>query len=205
MEINYERELIKFQKEVLGFEKVIDAKNRKIELLEAELKRIKEGKGKELPTSETVESSRIGQSSSSSQKGELLKNKTPTSQEDSSKGVEKSDVRESILTTNSSKTIYIQKNSVDESVGSVEIILVEKEEQKSTEKRSGKTRPIHDDLQDEKRFYCKNCSSHFKRKDLLEFHKKHNCCQELQHYICKDCNKGFYSDLPYVNITTRII
>ena len=57
VEINYERELIKFQKEVLGFEKVIDTKNRKIELLEAELKRIKEGKGEELPTSEAVESS----------------------------------------------------------------------------------------------------------------------------------------------------
>ena len=72
---------------------------------------------------------------------------------------------------------------------------MEKEEQKSTEKRSGKTRPIHDDLQDEKRFYCKNCSSHFARKDSLEFHKKYNCCQELRRYICKDCNKGFYSNV----------
>ena len=187
LENNYEREIIKFQKEVLGYEKIIDTKSKKIEQLESELKRLKERKGDE---SETPDAAQNKQSSSTSESQKIVRRK-----EDSSCG-EKSDIQESVLKGKSTQTIYIQKTIMDETSTVPELILVEKEKQKSTEKRSGKTHPVPEGLRskEKKRYYCDNCSSHFTRKDSLEYHKKHNCCQEVRRHICKDCNKGFYSD-----------
>ena len=183
LENNYERELIKFQKEVIGYEKIIDAKNQKIKELEEELKILKKMKGTDSQTATSVQSCSTGESQNISAR-----------KEESSKS--NVDVEESVLKGKGSQTIYIQKTMIGETSDTSEIILVEKEKEKSTCKRSGKTMPVPDSLRrkDEIRHYCDKCSSHFKRKDSLENHKKYHCLQQLRRHICEECNKGFYSD-----------
>ena len=182
IENNYERELIKFQKEVIGYEKIIDAKNKKIKELEEELEILKKTKGTDSQTPTSVQSCSTGESQNISARKEGESSK--------------SNVEENVLKGKGSQTIYIQKTMIGQTSDTSEIILVEKEEEKSTCKRSGKTMPVPESLRrtDEIRYYCDKCSSHFKRKDSLENHKKHHCLQQLRRHICVECTKGFYSE-----------
>ena len=135
IENNYERELIKFQKEVIGYEKIIDAKNQKIKELEEELEILKKTKGTDSQTATSVQSCSTGESQNiSARKEESSKSNV----EESSK----SNVEENVLKGKGSQTIYIQKTMVGQTSDTSEIILVEKEKEKSTCKRSGKTIPV---------------------------------------------------------------
>ena len=66
---------------------------------------------------------------------------------------------------------------------------------KSTGLRSGLTRPVPDKLKSDGRFYCKNCKSHYSRRDELLNHEKNNCMKEEREFVCPACPAGYYSEM----------
>ena len=76
-----------------------------------------------------------------------------------------------------------------------QVILVKKNVEKITEKRSGRTRPVTGVLQDSTRKYCDSCKASFSQSDVLAIHKKYDCGKTIIQFVCEKCHKGFYSEV----------
>ena len=85
-------------------------------------------------------------------------------------------------------SVFVLKGSQDN------ILLIQSVPSKVTERRSGKTKPVPQEIRLQHKHYCENCKSEFSRKDLLANHIKNDCLQPICQFVCKDCNVAFYSE-----------
>ena len=90
-----------------------------------------------------------------------------------------------------SQTIYVPKIAE-----SSHIVLIPTPSKKSTPLRSGTSGPVPLELQDPKRFYCKNCHGNYATKDELTRHEQKVCGKEIAEYICDACDKTYYWPNP---------
>ena len=86
--------------------------------------------------------------------------------------------------------VYLPKHQPREQ----SVVLIQNPHRRTTNKRSGRTQPVHKDLHVGTRFYCDNCSSEFSRKDMLATHLKYDCLQTVRQFICDACNLDFYHE-----------
>ena len=85
--------------------------------------------------------------------------------------------------------VYIPKN-----VGKKSALVLVPPTQKRVSKRSNPGKPVPDDIRDDKRFYCENCSAHYANKGDLNKHVKYNCKRTEYDFFCNECGKGFHTD-----------
>ena len=60
--------------------------------------------------------------------------------------------------------------------------------------RTSTAGPVPEKLQDKRCHYCTKCPAHYSWKDELTYHQQNNCLKTEHDFICKDCNKAYYSD-----------
>ena len=80
------------------------------------------------------------------------------------------------------------------------LVLVPTQPIKSTKLHTSKLGPVHEKLQDPRKFYCDRCPSVHKRKDELERHKTWNYLKPDPEFICKSATKDISGRTPLLNI-----
>ena len=90
----------------------------------------------------------------------------------------------------SENIIYIPKKVGKKSA----LVLVPPTQKCVSSKRSNPGKPVPDDIRDDTRFYCEDCSANYVNKGDLNKHIKYNCKRIEFDYICDDCGKCFHTD-----------
>ena len=86
--------------------------------------------------------------------------------------------------------VYIPKKVQDKQA----LLLVLPAQKHMLTKRSNPGAPIPEDHHDGSRYYCENCSCHYKEKSDLQKHVHFMCMKTEFDFICDACQLGFHTD-----------
>ena len=74
------------------------------------------------------------------------------------------------------------------------LVLMPPTQKRVLNKRLNPGAPVPKDNRDPKRFYCENCSCHYKEKGDLRKHINFMCMKTAFDYVCEACQKEFHTD-----------